>query len=81
MSSMDLTPRQKADRLLGKAINHSSNKHADEAKDCLEEAEAADNDLPYTAWRFMHVAKTCDPTGSEFRRYLELARHELEVGY
>lgn len=77
MATMERTPNEECDRLLGKAINHSSGGRRGDAALCVEDALDAAPNLPYDAWSKIQAAKTVE--GSEFRRYLESARDALEV--
>lgn len=72
------TPEEKADRLLGKSINHSSNGLEDDAEAALDDARGAMPDVSYDVWRHMQAAQTVETTSSEYRRYLREARQFLE---
>lgn len=78
MTSRGLTPGERVDRELGKAINYSSQGDACAARECLENAYEAMPDLPENVWSHMQVAQTYGATEELFRYSLREARQFLE---
>lgn len=68
-----------ADRLLGKAINASSQGDGEQAVEFLTQASETIQSVSCEAWEQAQAARTRDSTGHEFRRYLREARQFLQL--
>lgn len=75
MAVSQLSPQERADKLLGEAINLASNDRKGDAALKVEAARDALDTESDEVWRYLQLAKTAD--GWEFCNYLEQARIAL----
>lgn len=80
MATMDLTPEEQADRLIGKSIEASSRGDALRAISANEDARnVLDSEEHHDVIEKLNAALTADADTSEWQRYCRQAREALGV--